>query len=161
MIELEFNDTAARAALNRLALALDDMTEPLQDIADHLRDSTKDRIADGVSPDGTPFAPRSQATLDAYEAKKKKNGDAYGSRPLWRSGTMRNFSIHSSATATAAEIGSNAIQAAMMHFGGKKSEFPRLWGDIPARPFIGASSADTENVLDIVLEWLGETAQTG
>ena len=30
--------------------------------------------------------------------------------------------------------------AAMMQFGGQKSEFPQLWGDIPARPYLPMDS---------------------
>ncbi|MNT61306.1 hypothetical protein D3C72_1989410 [compost metagenome] len=32
----------------------------------------------------------------------------------------------------------------MMHFGGDKSEFPHLWGDIPSRPFL---PMDAEGVI--------------
>lgn len=37
-----------------------------------------------------------------------------------------------------AGVGVNRIipYAAMQQFGGKKSQFPKLWGDVPARPYI-------------------------
>jgi phage gpG-like protein len=38
----------------------------------------------------------------------------------------------------------------MQQFGGSKSEFPHLWGDIPERPFLGISDDDRSNILDIV-----------
>jgi phage gpG-like protein len=34
------------------------------------------------------------------------------------------------------EFGNVMEYAAMQHFGGTKSAFPNLWGDIPARPHI-------------------------
>jgi len=40
--------------------------------------------------------------------------------------------------------------AAMMQFGGTKSEFPNLWGDIPARPFLGISEDDKTDILTIL-----------
>ena len=44
--------------------------------------------------------------------------------------------------------------AAMQQFGGIKSEFPHLWGDIPARPFLGVSESDAEEILAIVHDYL-------
>ena len=57
----------------------------------------------------------------------------------------------------AAAIGSNAVQAAMMHFGGTRSEHPNLWGDIPARPFLGLSDQDRSNIVEVVHEWLWDS----
>jgi len=44
----------------------------------------------------------------------------------------------------------------MQQFGGTKSEFPWLWGDIPARPYLGISDADEIEVLEIINEYLEE-----
>ena len=43
---------------------------------------------------------------------------------------------HNSVTITA-----GPVYAAIQQFGGKKSEFPHLWGDIPARPFLPVTQA--------------------
>jgi phage gpG-like protein len=40
-----------------------------------------------------------------------------------------------------------------MNFGGKKAQFPNLWGDIPARPFMPTGAlpdAWAEDVIDII-----------
>jgi phage gpG-like protein len=37
-------------------------------------------------------------------------------------------------------LGSSMIYAAMQQFGGSKAQFPNLWGDIPARPFLPITS---------------------
>lgn len=50
-------------------------------------------------------------------------------------------------------MGSARPYAAMMHFGGTKPEFPHLWGDIPARPFLGLSDQDRRDVVEITGEW--------
>jgi phage gpG-like protein len=47
-------------------------------------------------------------------------------------------------------VGSNMEYAAMQQFGGTKAEFPHLWGDIPARPFLGVSENDRAEILDII-----------
>jgi phage gpG-like protein len=49
-------------------------------------------------------------------------------------------------------VGSSMIYAAMQQFGGTKSQFPNLWGDIPARPFLpitpdGGLYPDEENLI--------------
>lgn len=43
--------------------------------------------------------------------------------------------FHVSADAASVTVGSSMKYAAMQQYGGKKSQFPNLWGDIPARPF--------------------------
>ena len=92
-------------------------------------------------------------TLGRYD----KAGERYGKKPLWRRGDLYG-KIHMQAEMDAATIGSNAIQAAMMQFGGRKAEHPNLWGDIPARPFIGLSDEDRGNVLETIDEWLQRAA---
>jgi len=51
-------------------------------------------------------------------------------------------------------IGSPMEYAAMQQFGGTKAEFPNLWGDIPARPFLGISSQDENEILTILRNYL-------
>ncbi|MGP5535571.1 phage virion morphogenesis protein, partial [Psychrobacter celer] len=46
--------------------------------------------------------------------------------------------------------GTNVIYARMMHYGGKKALFPHLWGDIPARPYMGMTDDDRASVLNII-----------
>jgi phage gpG-like protein len=48
----------------------------------------------------------------------------------------------------------------MMQFGGTKSQFPHLWGDIPARPFVGVSDADKAAILDVISRRLEATGLT-
>ena len=55
------------------------------------------------------------------------------------------------------EIGSPKEYAAMQQFGGQKSKFPHLWGDIPARPFLGISDRDQKSVLDIISGYLNDS----
>jgi phage gpG-like protein len=38
----------------------------------------------------------------------------------------------------------------MMNFGGTKAQFPHLWGDIPARPFMPISKLPNQWEKDIV-----------
>lgn len=153
MITIDINDDVARAAFRRLAEQLDDMTPAMRDIAEMLRVSTRDRMLAGTTPDGAPFAPRSQTTLDHYAAMTPPLVPRGG--PLDRTGTLID-NIHADAGSGHVLVGSNAIQAAVMHFGaGARSLGPRSpWGDIPARPFLGLSESDRTGIVDIVREWL-------
>lgn len=162
MIDVKINETASEG-LERLATALMDLTPIWYDIGEDLLVSHQDRIAQGQQPDGRPFAPRSAATLKRY----KKQGLTYGP-PLNLSGVMRQ-NLHYSVTPGSLELGSSAIQSAVMQFGAKKGAFgsyqgkgfgdtaPTIsipWGDIPARPWLGLSDGDQDAITAAVGEWL-------
>ncbi|RWR26796.1 phage virion morphogenesis protein [Sinirhodobacter populi] len=170
MITVEINDAQIAQAFRQLEAALTDMTQPMRDIGEALVISTKDRMREGNSPDGSPFAPRSATTLRAYEKRKAKHGP----KPLWLTGTMREQIAYSAAT-DQVEITSSAIQSAVMHFGAAQGAFgawmgkDRLgrthfhhipWGNIPARPFLGISEQDRTNIIEIVAEWLESAAKS-
>ncbi len=46
--------------------------------------------------------------------------------------------------------GTNVVYARMMHYGGAKAMFPHLWGDIPARPFLGMNANDNASITNII-----------
>lgn len=169
-MRVEINDAQIRQAFAALEHALTDMSLAMDEIGQTLVYSTKQRMQRGESPDGTPFAPRSPVTLARYEAEDKKPGP----HPLWLTRTMQSNIAHASGP-DFVEVGSNAIQAAVMHFGSAQGEFgarmgrtrpskkrPKSqdyffsipWGNIPARPFLGISEEDRSNIVDIVTEWL-------
>ncbi len=60
----------------------------------------------------------------------------------------------SNSPVTFAEIGTNMVYGAMMHFGGSKSAYPNLWGDIPARPYLGMKAGDKPILLQMVGQYL-------
>ena len=148
MLKLELKDDAVLAALARLAAGMDDMTAPMEQIGEELVRSTKQRFGEGIAPDGTPWARNSPVTL----ARKT---DA---RPLFGPNGRLNQDIFHDAGPQQVEVGSNRVYAAMMQFGGTKANYPHLWGDIPARPFLGLSDEDESNILGIVTDWLADLA---
>ena len=151
MTTVEFNSEAVERALRNLANGMDDMSDPMAEIAEALLLSTKDRIQEGITPEGVGFAARSQATLDAYAASKPPKNPVGG--PLRLTGDMAS-EIFNASGPDFAEVGSNAVQAAMMHFGGSRATYANLWGDIPARPFIGLSEEDETAITEITEDWL-------
>jgi phage virion morphogenesis protein len=154
MITVEINDALITAALSRALAQLGDMTNVMEQIADAMREATKDRFAGQKSPEGTPWAPRSPATLASYASRAKKTGGVASWGGILRYGRQLSRYIASDSGADFAEVTSAEPYAAMMQFGGTKAAFPHLWGDIPARPFLGISSDDETDILDIISEAL-------
>lgn len=165
MYSVEFDDAAVQRAFQRLASGMDDMSRPMNEIGGALVVSAKDRITEGVSPDGTPFAPRSATTIAAYEKRKQSYGGV-----LRMSGDMQSDLFHQYGP-TSVEYGSNAIQSAVMQFGAAQGQFgahigkDKLgrdhfhsipWGNIPARPFIGLSAEDSDMILETLEDWIAD-----
>lgn len=144
MFNVELKADQVMGALARLDASLEPLTPLMEDIGEYLVRSTKKRFADGEAPDGTLWAANSAVTL----ARKTDT------RPLFGTSGMLNQQIFHEAGADFVEVGSNRVQAAMMQYGGTKAQFPHLWGNIPARPFLGLSAEDEVNVVDIVEEYL-------
>lgn len=155
MIEIEINDEAVTDDLLDAANALGDLTPLMQRIAEYLVYGNQDRIARGEAPDGTPYAPRSQTTIDRYN----KLGISYGP-PLNVTGDLR-LSLAPASGPDYAMVGTNAFQAAVMHSGAAQGVFGRTerstpipWGDIPARPVLGISDDDVTAIRAALAEWL-------
>ncbi len=151
MFSVEIKSDQVTAALSKLAVDLADMTPVMEDIGEYLVRSTKKRFADGIAPDGTDWLANSAVTLS-------RKSDP---RPLFGTSGTLNQQIFHEAGSDFVEVGSNRVQAAMMQFGGTKVQFPHLWGDIPARPFLGLSEADETNVLDIIEDYLTGSITAG
>jgi len=114
------------------------------EIGEDVVESTKQRFVTATDPDGEQWAKNSDVTL-AHKS---------GSRPLTDGGNLARSIHYTQLGNDGVEIGTNAVQAAMMQFGGTKAEFPHLWGDIPERPFLGLSDADKQHILDLTLNYL-------
>lgn len=153
--------------LDQLVQRMDDLTPALAEIGEDQVESIKGRFATAKAPDGTPWAPNSQVTLDAYlglfKGSHKKDGSlskkgqarAASKKP----GTGETKALQSTINyqlegADTVSIGSPMIYAAMFNFGGTKAQFPNLWGDIPAREFLGFSDSDRANITQIVQSYL-------
>jgi len=137
----------------------------LAEIGEDMTESAKRRFTTTKAPDGTPWAPNSATTIarygDLFARKKdgtrgkKVEAKIAGKKPLTGEtralATTINYQLQGD---NAVSIGSPMVYAAMQQFGGKKSDFPHLWGNIPARPFLGASEADKTNIADLVRSYM-------
>lgn len=140
-VTVELDAGAAATALAGVGRQLDDdgRTLLLQDIGEYLLRSTRDRAAGQVSPDGVPWA----ALSPRYAARKAK---LRPSAPLLifdnhMLGDMLSHQVEGDTLL----VGTNALYGARQQFGG---------GGIPARPWLGISPEDDDEIAALVLDHL-------
>lgn len=140
----EFKDGAVRDAVRRALGKLRDMKPLYRDIAEYMVKATRARFRTGTAPDGSQWAPKSQATLDRY----KRLGYGNLPRPLIGAGKALSRQIQRYATAEGAVIGSSLIYSGVMQDGAAEGAFgqdkrgrPIPWGRIPARAWLGMPCA--------------------
>ena len=112
-----------------------DWTPALSTAGKHLEDAARARFDRGAqtSPDGVPRAPWS-------EAYAKRRGSHH--ELLVGQGDLRRSITHNVIGNDTVAVGSNLIYSATHHYGDPSR-------NIPARPFVGASADDMEDLLDI------------
>ncbi|EKE75194.1 phage virion morphogenesis protein [Gallaecimonas xiamenensis] len=115
-------------------------------IGEYLVGSNQDRIVAGVDDEGKAFTPLSKVTNE----RKTKNKD----KVLIENGYL--FNLVYQATADAMQMGTDRVQGAMLYYGGTRDKYPSLWGDIPARHFIGISPDDRDEVMAIINDYLSD-----
>lgn len=124
MADVELNDDAFLRTLDKIASELTDMTDLMQDLGELLTDSTKQRFVEGTAPDGTAWAPKSDATIDAYRRREKKGPNTrVDFRPLFGPSGRLSSEIFHQADSASVEIGSSLIYSAVQQFGAAKGEF--------------------------------------
>lgn len=141
MANIEIDDREVLAALSAIQGRCGNLRPVLLEIGEMLMESTKRRFETTSAPDGSEWALNSALSTLLY-----KEDD----RPLTGETGLLMDTIHYAASSDLLEVGSPLEYAAMQQFGGTKAEFPHLWGDIPARPFLGLSDDDRSNLLAIL-----------
>lgn len=136
-INVEIDDREVLAALRRLQAAGADMEPVFRTIGEHLLISTRARFDKQQAPDGSAWAP----LTPAYQARKKKNKD----KILQYYGYLYDL-LRYEASGSGVEFGTDRIQGATHQFGRD---------GIPARPFLGLSDGDRQDILAIVSDHLG------
>lgn len=156
------------AALKRLAAG--DTRKAMDDIGEYMVSTTKDRFSAGQAPDNTPWEANTEATLKAFARRKRgstvrrkgervKAAGLSGKRVLIGESQRLATEIHYRATSGSVEIGSSLEYSAVQQFGAKRGAFgatkrgaPIPWNDIPARPYLGLSDRDRDEVVLILQE---------
>lgn len=165
-IRVEVDDRRVLDVLGELLRRVGNPRPALKEIGEDLAESTTRRFETSTAPDGSRWEENSDVTLMEYLGSRKgsfrkdggltsKGAARLGAKkPLIGETKSLSSQIHYKVLADGVEVGSQMEYAAMQHFGGKKSAFPHLWGDIPARPFVGISDDDAASILDTLGDYL-------
>jgi phage gpG-like protein len=146
---IDIQDARLRDALAALQAGIENMGPVLRPLGEDITERAKARFGTATAPDGAPWAPNKPSTLERYVAGfsanffKKKGGltkagaaKLANKRPLaGHSGDLAR-QITYRVEGNALVVQATPKYAAMQQFGGTKAQFPNLWGDIPARPFL-------------------------
>lgn len=166
MIEFEADDAELRRVLGRVINSVQNPSPLLKAIGEILVDSTKQRFHAGIGPDGERWPENSDTTVLNYLRKYKGSFGKRGGltkkgmtrlafkKPLIGETKTLSTRIDYQVDGDRLLVGTPEAGGAMQQFGGKKSEFPNLWGDIPARPFLGLSDYDRDSVLDTMRDFI-------
>lgn len=167
MLTVKYTDKLVQDRLSEIIGHAKNMRPAFLEIGEDLVESTKQRFPRGVAPDGSRWQTNSPVTIARYlgitggnfkkDGSLSKKGEQRSSSKKPLTGETRTLAStinYRLKGAAGLAIGSPKVQAAMMQYGGTKAKFPHLWGDIPARPFLGVSTKDRTNILEITSRYL-------
>lgn len=144
MIEARIEDRRTAEALAQLIKRVENLRPVQDDLGEYFIESTKRRFKTKTAPDGSRWRDNSELTQEL-----KGSND-----PLIGESRRLSNEIHRRIDGTTVSWGSSLVYAGMQQHGGLKSVYPHLWGNIPARPFLGMSNEDEQVVLEILQEHL-------
>lgn len=174
-ITIAVDDAELRARLRTLIGALANPAPMMREIGEVLYASTKRRFSTQTDPQGQRWAQNADSTLLNYLRQRgglSRRRTATGGRTLTQRGvqglagkkilTQRGHLADTIAyqlrdNGRAVEVGTNRVYAAMQQFGGTKAQWPHLWGDIPARPFLGISADDRARIVEILDDYISQS----
>lgn len=130
MITVELDSNRLQEVLRKVEWAVGDLAPLMRGIAAELASVTEENFENEGR--GTE---QWQALSEVTTGRRETSGTWPG-QMLQVSAAGLAASVTTQATDSSAMVGSNKPYAAMMQFGGDKSDFPHLWGDIPGRPYL-------------------------
>lgn len=167
MIEIKVDNKAVNDALDRLASASANPRPALLAIGESLVLSTKKRFETSTAPDGSRWVQNSQATYLSFlgngknnhckDGRVNKSGSekVMGKKPLIGKTGNLSQQIDYAIDGSGLRVGSIMEYAAMQQFGGITSPRSMIPNKIiPARPFLGISTADEQMIVSTVNDYL-------
>lgn len=138
VIDITVDDAEVRAGLRALEAKLGNLQPFFRDIGEALLNSTRERFNTMRDPEGSPWA----SLAPGYAGRKSKNAELI----LTLDGYLRGL-LTVQTSKDALRIGTPLIYGATHQFGDPARH-------IPARPFLGLSESDVQDVLDALDDWL-------
>lgn len=146
-VEIVLSDSPVLQVLGSLLDKLDDLSEPMNDIAAVLESATEGAFEAEADP------VTGQAWQSLSDAYLKANPKRQSGKILQVSAGGLAASVTADSGDFWAAIGSNKIYAAIHQFGGT-DDMPAGPAGIPARPYLGVSREDEQSMLGILGEYL-------
>lgn len=146
-VDIQFTNGSVLQVLTSLMERLDDLSEPMNDIAAVLESATEGAFAAEADPT------TGQAWASLSDAYLKANPKRQGGKILQASSGGLAASVTADSGDFWAAIGSNKIYAVIHQFGGT-DDMPAGPAGIPARPYLGVSREDEQSMLGILREYL-------
>jgi phage virion morphogenesis protein len=154
-ININFEATAARQSLAGLLSAIQNPAPLLEKLGEYTLGSTRDRFKTQTAPDGSAWA----ALQPWYQRIKARNKN----KTLTLDGYLRGQMTWQLDGKRKVEVGSNSPYAAVHQFGSDRPQnvqrlrfkdyIPRAT-TIPARPYLGLSDSDRNELVERTLDWL-------
>ncbi|MBW4668427.1 MAG: phage virion morphogenesis protein [Cyanomargarita calcarea GSE-NOS-MK-12-04C] len=135
-IIITLNDLVARHGLQQIEERLHNLRPAFASMGEYMMRRAEDNFKGEHDPDGVAWAPLSAA----YRKRKR------GTRILTESGRLR-ASITYRADGTQVVAGCNPVYARAQQYGYQRR-------NLPARPFLGASEGDKQELGEILLDYL-------
>ncbi|MEE1982688.1 phage virion morphogenesis protein [Shewanella xiamenensis] len=145
-VEIVLSDSPVLQVLGSLLDKLDDLSEPMNDIAAVLESATEGAFEAEADP------VTGQAWQSLSDAYLKANPKRQSGKILQVSAGGLAASVTADSGDFWAAIGSNKIYAAIHQFGGT-DDMPAGPAGIPARPYLGVSREDEQSMLGILGEY--------
>lgn len=143
---ISINDAAVRERIANISDNAVDLFDAFDEIGLMLAENAQENIRQSRQWDGQPLEPLAEATKNI----KGRGGD--GAIPLFHIGDLSRSYVHD-ASANGVEVGSNQIQAALMHAGGEAGRLNKRV-TIPARPVLGMTADDMDEINDIIADYV-------
>lgn len=146
-VDIQFTNGSVLQVLDSLLDKLDDLSEPMNDIAAVLESATEGAFEAEADP------VTGQAWQSLSDAYLKANPKRQGGKILQVSAGGLAASVTADSGDFWAEIGSNKIYAAIHYFGGT-DDMPAGPAGIPARRYIGVSHEGEQSMLGFLAAYL-------
>ncbi|MCL1860978.1 MAG: phage virion morphogenesis protein [Proteobacteria bacterium] len=138
---IEFDSERIQSLLKALSNAVspDGFADTMKEVGEDMLYSTRQRMIQGIAPDGSQWAPLSTVTLAIRRARGRS-----GSKPLIDTGTLKT-TLNVRILPDGLAIGTNRQGAHAHQFGTNRAGRGRKVA-IPPRPFLGVSDEDMEAI---------------
>lgn len=156
MAGVRFDAIAAQASLGRLLDGIEHPAPLLAELGEYALGSSRARFKSQTAPDGSAWA----ALQPWYQREKRRNRN----RILTLNGYLRSQLVVQMVGERSVEVGSNLPYAAVHQFGAiirpRTAKVLLFRGHaaksvtVPARPYLGLSDADRNELVERTLDWL-------